>query len=201
MKLYYAPGACSMSPHIVLREAGQKFDLVKVDLGTHKTESGADFYKINPKGAVPALELDNGEVLTEGAVIVQYVGDHAKNTQLMPAAGSMERVRENETLNWIGAEFHKSMGSLFNPALAEKAGDIIKTRIGGQLKYLDGRLQGKDYLVGSHFTAADAYAFTILGWGQHVGVDVNTYPNVKAYIGRIAARPSVQATLKAEGLM
>lgn len=200
MKLYYAPGACSMSPHIVLREAGQKFDLVKVDLGTHKTESGADYYAINPKGAVPALELDNGEVLTEGAVIVQYVGDLAKNTQLMPAAGSMERVRENETLNWVAAEFHKSMGSLFNPALAEKAGDILKTRIAGQLKYLDGRLQGKDYLVGSNFTAADAYAFTILGWGQHVGVDVNTYPNVKAYIGRIAARPSVQATLKAEGL-
>lgn len=200
MKLYYAPGACSMSPHIVLREAGQKFDLVKVDLGTHKTESGADYKKINPKGAVPALELDNGEVLTEGAVIVQYVADHAKNTQLMPAAGSMERYREAETLNWIAAEFHKSMGSLFNKELAEKAGDLIKTRIAGQLAYLEGRLQGKDYLVGNHFTAADAYAFTILGWGQYVGVDASAYPNVKAYMGRIGARPTVQATLKAEGL-
>ncbi len=201
MKLYYAPGACSMSPHIVLHETGAKFDIVKVDLGTHKTEKGDDYFAINAKGAVPALQLDNGDVLTEGAVIVQYLGDHAKDSNIMPKAGSMERVRENEWLNWVAAEFHKPMGSLFNKDMAAKAGDLIKANIGNKLAYLEKHLTKHEYLVGGHFTAADAYAFTILGWAPHVGVDISAYKNVGAYLGRIGGRPAVQATLKAEGLI
>lgn len=198
MKLYYSPGACSLSPHIVLREVGQKFDLVKVDLGTHKTAAGEDYYKINPKGAVPALQLDDGSLLTEGAAIVQYIGDQAAGSTLMPKAGTLERYREIEWLNWIAAEMHKSMGGLFNKDLAAKAGDIIKQRIAAQLAILEKHLAKNDYLLGKTFTAADAYAFTVLGWGQYVGVDIKAYPSVAAYVGRVAQRPAVQAALKAE---
>jgi glutathione S-transferase len=198
MKLYYSPGACSLSPHIALREAGQKFDLVKVDLGTKKTEKGEDYYLINAKGAVPALQLDNGSVLTEGAAIVQYVGDHAEGSSLVPKAGTMERYREVEWLNWIAAELHKSMGSLFNKDMAAKSGEIIKKRIDAHLAYLDKHLAKNDYLLGPHFTAADGYAFTILGWAPHVGVDTSKYKNVAAFIERVGKRPAVQAALKAE---
>lgn len=200
MKLYYAPGACSMSPHILLNETGQKFELVKVDLGSKKTEAGDDYLKVNPKGAVPALQLDNGEVLTEGAVIAQYIADHAPDKQLIAKAGSMERYRQQEWLNWIASEFHKSMGGLFNKAMAEKAGDLIKQRIATQLAHLDRSLDKNDYLAGKNFGAPDAYAFTIASWGQYVGVDISQYKNVAAYMGRVGARPSVQAMLKAEGL-
>jgi len=200
MKLYYSPGACSMSQHIVLHETGAKFDIVKVDLGTHKTETGEDYYAINPKGAVPALMLDNGEVLTENVAIAQYVGDHAKESHIMPKAGTMERYREVEWLNWVSAEFHKPMGSLFGKDMAAKAGDLIKANVEKKLAYLDQHLAKHEYLVGNHFTAADAYAFTILGWAGHVGVDLSAHKNVGAYMGRVAQRPAVQATLKAEGL-
>lgn len=201
MKLYYSPGACSLSPHIVLREAGQAFDLVKVDLGTKKTEAGDDFRAVNAKGVVPALKLDNGTVLTECAAIVQYVADKAGATGLVPAAGSPERYKQLEWLNFVATELHKSMGSLFNEKMAAQAGDVIKEKIQGQLGYLDQHLGKNQYLTGSSFTAADAYAFTILGWGQYVGVDVEKHGNVKAYMGRIAQRPKVQEALKAEGLV
>ena len=183
MKLYYSPGACSLSPHIVLRETGAKFELVKVDTSTHKTEAGADYYAINPKGAVPALQLDNGEVLTEGAVIVQYVGDHAKDhdVTVMPKAGTMERYRQAEWLNWIASEFHKPMGSLFGKDMAAKAGDLIKANVDKKAAYLDKHLAKHDYLTGKTFTAADAYAFTILSWAPHVGVDLGKHANVAAF--------------------
>jgi glutathione S-transferase len=199
MKLYYSPGACSMSPHIVLHESGLPFEIVKVDLSSHKTADGQDFYAINPKGAVPALQLDSGEMLTEGSAIVQYVSDHSGNT-VVPAAGTMARYRQIEWLNYVASELHKSMGSLFNKEMATKAGDTIRANVGKKLAFLDQLLGRQDYLTGATFSAADAYAFTVLGWGTHVGVDVSQYPNVAKYLGRIAARPSVQAALKAEGL-
>jgi glutathione S-transferase len=201
MKLYYSPGACSMSQHIVLRETGTKFDLVKVNLGTHQTESGDDYYKVNAKGAVPALMLDSGDVLTENTAIAQYVGDQAKDSQVMPKAGTMERYRQVEWLNWISAEFHKPMGSLFNKDMAAKAGDLIKANIDKKAAHLDKSLAKSEYLAGSHFTAADAYAFTVLNWASMVGVDLAAHKNIGPYMARIAARPAVQATLKAEGLI
>ena len=203
MKLYYSPGACSLSPHIVLRETGAKFDLVKVNLADHKTEAGEDFYAINPKGAVPALQLDNGDVLTEGAMIVQYVADHAKDhdVDVMPKAGTMERYRQAEWLNWVAAEFHKPMGSLFGKDMASAAGDLIKINIDKKAAYLDKHLAKHEYLMGKHFTAADAYAFTILSWAPHVGADITKYKNVAAFQARVGARPAVQAALKAEGLI
>jgi glutathione S-transferase len=200
MKLYYSPGACSMASHILLNETGAKFEAVKVNLGTHKTEKGEDFYAINSKGAVPALKLNNGDVLTEGAVILQYVGDQAEGSSVMPKPGSMERYREAEWLNWIASEFHKPMGSFFNKAMTEKVGDLNKVAVGKRLAHLDKHLATHDYLMGKTFTAADAYAFTILSWAGHAGIDTSPYKSVTAYMARIAARPSVQATLKAEGL-
>lgn len=200
MKLYYSPGACSMNPHIVLRELGQKFELVKVDLGSKKTEAGDDYSKINSKGSVPALQLENGEVLTEGAVIVQYLADNAPGSNLAAKPGSMERVRQQEWLNWIAAEFHKSMGSLFTKEIAEKNGDLIKTRLGKQLAHLDAGLAKTGYLSGNAFGLPDAYAFTVASWGQYVGVDVSKFPNVAAFMQKVGSRPSVQAMLKAEGL-
>lgn len=199
MKLYYAPGACSLSPHIALRETGQKFDLVKVDLGTHKTEKGANYYEINPKGAVPALELDSGQILTEGAAIVQYIGDHAPNSGIMPKAGTMERYREQEWLNWVATELHKGMGSLFNKELAEKAGDVIRKKVDGTVAHLDKHLAKNEFILGKSFTAVDAYAYTVLGWGKYTGVDVSKHKNVTAFVGRVESRPAVQAALKAEG--
>ena len=200
MKLYYAPGACSMSSHIVLRETGAKFEAVKVDLGSKKTEHNADYLAINPKGSVPALQLDNGDVITECAVIAQYVGDHASGSDIMPKAGTMERVRENEWLNFIASDYHKPMGSLFNKDMAAKAGDLIKTNITRRTTTLDNHLAKHEYLVGNRFTAADAYAFTVLNWAGGVGFDLSPFKNIGPYMARIAARPAVQATLKAEGL-
>jgi len=200
MKLYYSPGACSLASHILLNETGAKFEAVKVNLGEHKTEKGEDYYTINAKGAVPALRLENGEVLTEGAVILQYVGDHAADSNVMPKAGTMERYREAEWLNWIASEFHKPMGSFFDKAMTEKAGDLNKVTVNKRLDHLDKHLATHEYLMGKTFTAADAYAFTILSWSGHTGFDLSKHKNVAAYVARIGARPSVQKTLKAEGL-
>ena len=200
MKLYYSPGACSMASHIALHETGAKFEAVKVTLNDHKTAKGEDFYAINPKGAVPTLQLDNGQVLTEGAVILQYIGDHAEGSTIMPKAGTMERYREAEWLNWIASEFHKPMGSFFNKAMAEKAGDLNKVTVDKRVAHLDQHLATHHYLMGKTFTAADAYAFTVLSWAAHAGIDISKYKNVGAYMARVGARPSVQATLKAEGL-
>lgn len=201
MKLYYAPGACSLSPHIVAREAGIAIELDKVDLRAHKTEKGQDYMAVNPKGYVPALQLDDGSVLTEGPAIVQYLADQKPATKLAPAAGTMDRYRLQEWLTYIGTELHKNFGPLFNPALSDEAKTATKANIAKRLGYLNDQLAKRSYLVGDGFTVADAYAFTIINWTNFVGIDLKAYPNVAAYSARIAARPKVQEALRAEGLM
>jgi glutathione S-transferase len=201
MKLFYTPGACSLSPHIALREAGLDFDLEKVDLGTKKTAGGADFKTINPKGYVPALQLDNGEVLTEAAVIVQYIADKAPQKKLMPAAGTPEHYRAQEWLNYIAAEIHKGVSQLFNPKMPDGFKQTVKEAVlPPKFDFLTKALEGRSYLLGESFSVADGYLFTILSWTGHVGIDLGKWPVLKAYSDRVAARPAVQAALKAEGL-
>jgi len=201
MKLYYSPGACSLSPHIVASEAGIPLELEKVDLASHKTESGQDFTTINPKGYVPALRLDDGSVLTEGPAIVQYLADQKPAAGLIPAAGTMERYRVQEWLTFIGTELHKSFGTLFNKASGDDAKQTAKAAIAKRLSYLNDQLANRQYLLGNNFSVADAYAFTIVNWTNFVGIDLKPYPNVVAYMSRVGARPKVQETLRAEGLL
>jgi glutathione S-transferase len=201
MKLYYAPGACSLSPHIVATEAGVPVGLVKVDLAKHKAESGEDFYAVNPKGYVPTLRLDDGSVLTEGPAIVQYLADKNPSSGLAPANGTVERYRVQEWLNFIGTELHKNFGPLFNPATPDAVKELSKANIAKRLGYLNDQLANKQYLMGDKFTVADAYAFTIVNWTNFVKIDLKAYPNVAAYMGRVGARPKVQETLKSEGLL
>ena len=201
MKLYYSPGACSLSPHIVLREAGLAFEPVLASTKTHKLQDGTDYYGINPKGYVPLLELANGERLTEGPVIVQYIADQAPAKKLAPAAGTMARYRLQEWLNFITSELHKSFSPLFNPAMPEEGKALYRTRLGERFKWVDGQLAGKNYLMGEDFSVADAYLFVVAGWGKHVGVDISSLANLGAFMARVAARPAVQEALKAEGLL
>ncbi len=200
MKLYYSPGACSLSPHIVAREAGLTLDLVKTDLKTKKTDAGADFTAVNGKGSVPVLQLDNGQILTEGPAIVQYLADQAPASGLAPAAGTMERYRVQEWLNFITSEIHKSFSPLFNPAASADWKEAAKANLAKRFEFVAKSLEGKSYLMGEQFTVADAYLFTVANWGQWVGVDIGQWPNLKAHHARVAARPKVQETLKAEGL-
>jgi glutathione S-transferase len=200
MKLYYSPGACSLSPHIVASEAGIPIELEKVDLAQHKTEGGQDYMAINPKGYVPALRLNDGSILTEGPAIVQYLADQKPASGLAPAAGTIERYRLQEWLTFIGTELHKSFGALFNKASSEEVKSTAKTNINKRLAYLNDQLASRQYLMGSTFTAADAYAFTIVNWTNFVGIDLKAYPNLAAYQARVAGRPKVHETLKAEGL-
>jgi len=200
MKLYISPGACSLSPHIVVSEAGINVELEKVNLAEHKTASGQDYMTINPKGYVPALRLDDGNVLTEGPAIVQYLADQKPASGLIPAAGSLDRYRVQEWLNFIGTELHKNFGALFNKATPDATKETAKANITKRLAYLNDRLAGKQYLMGSDFTVADAYAFTIVNWTNFVSIDLKPYPNLAAYMARVAARPKVLETLKAEGL-
>jgi glutathione S-transferase len=200
MKLYYSPGACSLSPHIVVSETGINVELEKVNLAEHKTASGQDYMTINPKGYVPALRLDDGSVLTEGPAIVQYLADQKPGSGLIPAAGSIDRYRVQEWLNFIGTELHKNFGALFNKATPDATKEGAKASITKRLAYLDEKLAGKQYLMGSNFTVADAYAFTIVNWTNFVGIDLKPYPNLAAYMARVAARPKVLETLKSEGL-
>jgi len=197
MKLYFSPGACSLSPHIALNEAGIAYDSEAVDLASKKTKSGADYRAINPKGAVPALQLDNGQVLTEGSAIVQYIADQKPATKLAPPAGSMERYRLQEWLNYIASEIHKGFSPLFNPKASDEWKQVIKDQIGGKFDYLSKQIQGKDYLMGT-FTVADAYLFTILGWAKHMNIDLAKWPVLAQYVERVGARPAVKATLEAE---
>jgi len=197
MKLYYSAGACSLSPHIVLRELGNKFELEAVDLGTKQTKSGKDYTKINPKGYVPALEIENGEVLTEGPAIVQYLADKA-NSDILPKAGTMERYRAMEMLNYITAELHKSMGSLFDKSITPEARKATIEKISKRIDHLDTILGKHPYVLGDKFSVADAYAFTVLGWGKWVGVDISKWKNVSEFMKRMEARPAVQAALQAE---
>ncbi|MFO1068568.1 MAG: glutathione transferase GstA [Geminicoccaceae bacterium] len=200
MKLYYSPGACSLSPHIALREAGLPFELVKVDLKGKVTEHGDDFRKVNPKGAVPALQLDDGHVLTEGAAIVQYVADRKPEARLAPAAGSIDRYRLQEALNFVASEIHKGFAPLFYPGYSDDAKALQKASLRARLDYLEGELKNRPYLTGDHYTVADGYLFVVLGWTGYVGLDLADWPTLKAYHARIAGRPAVQAALKAEGL-
>lgn len=201
MKLYYIPGACSLSPHIVLREAGLSFDLVKVDGKTKKTDSGADFNAINPKSYVPVLELDDGQRLTEGAVIVQYIADRKPDAKLAPAAGTPDRYRLQEWLNFIASEVHKGFSPLFNPQLPEAWKTVVVDRLGTRFDHLSKHLEKNQYLMGGAFGVADAYLFTVLNWTKFVGIDLGKWPVLQAYSARIAARPSVQQALAAEGLL
>jgi glutathione S-transferase len=199
MKLYISPGACSLSPHIVIHEAGLKAQIERVDLRAKTLKSdGSDYRTINSKGAVPALQLDDGQVLTEGAAIVQYLADQKPDSGLAPASGTMERYRLQEWLNYIGSELHKSVGSLFNPALSEEMKKSTIATVGMRFEWVAGQLDGKDYLMGKTFTVADAYLFTILGWTKYFKIDLAQWPNLKAYVERVGARAGVKAALAAE---
>jgi glutathione S-transferase len=201
MKLYFTPGACSLASHIVLREAGFKFDLEKVDLAGKKTAGGNDFTKINPKGYVPAIALDDGQVLTEGVAIMQYLADQKPESGLAPRAGTMERYRLIEWLNFISTEIHKSFGPLWNPKTPEETRQNQKNLLAKRFDYLAGQLKGKQYLMGDKFTAADAYLFTVLNWTNLLNVDLGPWPVLKDFMARVAARPQVIETMKAEGLI
>jgi glutathione S-transferase len=201
MKLYYSPGACSLSPHIALLEAGLPYDLVKVDLRAKKLENGDDYLKVNPKGQVPALALDNGEVVTEGPVIVQMIADKASAKNLAPARDSAERYKLQEWLNYIATELHKNFGPMFSPVLADDAKAFFKDRLMGKFKYVDSQLAGRDYVMGKQFTVADGYLFTMLSWSDRMKFDLSAMPNLLAYKARVGARPKVQEALTKEGLM
>jgi glutathione S-transferase len=201
MKLYYIPGACSLSPHIALRESGLAFELEQMDPKTKKTKSGADFLKINPKGYVPVLQLDDGQTLTEAAVILQYIADKKPEAKLLPPAGSFERYRALEWLNYVATELHKGIGALFNPSLTDPWKQILREGLAPKFDFLTKRLEGKSFAFGDGFSAVDCYLFTVLGWPQYVGIDLAKWPVIKSYVDKIAQRPSVQAALKAEGLV
>ena len=201
MKLYYSPGACSLSPHIALLEAGLPYDLIKVDLRAKKLENGDDFLKVNPKGQVPVLALDSGELVTEGPVIVQMIADRA-GKNLAPARDSEERYKLLEWLNFITTELHKNIGPMFSPVLADDAKAFFKDRAMGKFKHLETALTGRDYLMGKQFTVADGYLFTMLMWAtDRLKFDLSEQPNLLAYKARVAARPKVQEALTKEGLM
>src|SRR5947207_14290082 len=201
MKLYYSPGACSLSPHIALLEAGLPYDLVKVDLKAKKLQNGDDYLKINPKGQVPALGLDNGELVTEGPVIVQMIADKASAKNLAPAAGSAERYKLQEWLNFITTELHKNFSPLFQPTIPDEVKAFFKDRIMGKFKYADDKLAGRDYLMGQAFTVADGYLYTMLRWAEGNKMDLSGLKNLMAYKERVGARPKVQEALTKEGLM
>jgi glutathione S-transferase len=201
VKLYFSPGACSLSPHIVLREAGMAFDLEQVNLQTKKLKSGGDFLEINPKGQVPVLKLDNGEILTEGPAIVQYIADQKPETGLAPKAGTMPRYHLQEWLNFVTSELHKVFAPLFRPNTPEEFVKITKENLANKFTFLDKELAKRPYLMGDKFTVPDAYAFTVVGWSKYKDIDLSRWPNLKAYIDRVGARPQVQEAMKAEGLI
>ena len=201
MKLYYTPGACSLSPHIALLEAGLPYDLVKVDLRAKKLENGDDFLKVNPKGQVPVLALDSGELVTEGPVIIQMIADKAAEKNLAPARDSTDRYKLLEWLNFITTELHKSFGPMFSPVLADDAKAFFKDRVMGKFKYVESQIAGRDYLMGSQFTVADGYLFTMLSWADRLKFDLSEMPNLLAYKARVGARPKVQEALTKEGLL
>jgi glutathione S-transferase len=200
MKLYYFPGACSLSPHIVLREVGLKFDLEQVDLRAKKTKSGADFMQVNPKGLVPALVLDNGEVLTEGPAVVQYICDLKPESGLLAPVGSLQRYRALEWLNFTTSELHKNFVPLFKSIYPEESRKLARVTLANRYDFMEKHLAKNQYLCGSKFSAADPYAFVIVGWSEGSEISLDRWPNLGAYQARIAARPKVQEALKAEGL-
>lgn len=200
MKLYMKPGACSLASHIVLRETGLPFALVKVDLASKKTEDGGDFLAVNPKGQVPTLSLDEGGILTEGAVILQYVADKAPQAGLIPAHGTLERYRVLEWLNFVGSELHKTFSPLFRPTTPDAFKAIVRDNLAAKFAVLDGHLADNRFLFGERFTVADAYCFTVVSWAKPMGIDLSRWPNLAAYMARVADRPAVRDALIAEGL-
>lgn len=202
MKLYYSPGACSLSPHIALREAGLPFTLERVDTKTGRTETGADYAVINPKGYVPALELDNGAVLTEGATIAQYIADLAPQAELAPKAGSFERARLQEVMNFIASELHKAFTPLFLPGSTEAGMVAAKVHVARRLSYIESLLaDGRSHVLGERFTIADGYLFTVASWADHVGVALDAFPKLRAFLTRVGSRESVQGAMRTEGLI
>lgn len=201
MKLYYTPGVCSLSPHIVLRETNTPFELVKTDIRAKTVDGGGDYRAVNPNGYVPALALDDGTLITEGPAIVQYIADNAGATAIAPANGSIERTRMQSWLNFVSSEIHKTFAPLFNSELPDAARPIFQKKLRERFEFLDKHFATNDYLMGKAFTLPDAYLFTVLRWGKPMGVDPTEFPNLKKYYARIEARPAVQAALKAEGLL
>jgi glutathione S-transferase len=201
MKLYYSPGACSMAPHIVANEAGLTLDLVKVDIANKKTADGDDFWLVNAKGYVPALRLDDGSVLTEVGVICQYLADQKPESGLAAKAGTMARYREMEALNFVSSEVHKQLGAMFNPKMTPEMKEVQMGVVERRLKPLEQSFAGKSYMMGEQFTAADAYLFNVLNWTNPLKIDLGKWPNLQAFMARVGARPKVQQTLKAEGLV
>ena len=201
MKLYYSPGACSLSPHIALQEAGLAYTPVLASTKSHKLQDGTDFYTINALGYVPVLELDNGERLREGPAIVQYIADQVPDKQLAPANGTLARYRLQEWLTFIGTELHKGFSPLFNPATPEDYKPMVRERLLQRLQWVDSQLAGKQYLMGDQFTVADGYLFTVTSWTQPTKLDISGLANLAAYRERVGARPAVQAAMKAEGLL
>jgi glutathione S-transferase len=200
MKLYYSPGACSLSPHIALREAGLAFEPVKAPTKTHKLDDGTDYYGINPLGYVPLLELDDGTRLREGPAIVQYIADQVPLKNLAPANGTLPRYRLQEWLTFIGMELHRSYSPLFNPAMPEEGKKIYRDRLASRYQWLNGQLEGREFIAGDHFTVADCYLFAVTRWAKPLQLDLSACPNVLAYMERVGARPAVQEALKVEGL-
>ncbi len=201
MKLYYSNGACSLSPHIVLRESGLKFDLVRASTKTHALDDGTDYYTINPKGSVPLLELDSGERLTEGPAIVQYIADLVPGKNLAPANGTLARYRVQEWLNYITSEIHKTYSPLFRPNTPDEFKTIARDALQKKYAYVDGKLEAKNYLMGENFSVPDAYLFVVTTWAPHVGVDLSAFKNLNAFMDRMRGRPAVQEALQAEGLV
>ncbi|HEY4665507.1 MAG TPA: glutathione transferase GstA [Comamonas sp.] len=201
MKLYFSPGACSLSPHIVAEEAGLTCEFILASTKSHKLQDGTDFYSINPLGYVPFLVLDDGQTLREGPVIVQYMADQVPEKKLIPAAGSMERYRVQEWLNFIGTELHKSFGPLFKPGTPEEYKPGVRQALRGRFEWVEQQLTNTTYLMGEQFTVADAYLFTVSGWSKHVGLDLSDLPRLQAYLSRVSSRPAVQRAMRAEGLI
>ena len=200
MKLYIKPGACSMASHIILAEIGGDYAVEMVDTANGETASGANYREINPKGKVPALEVE-GEVLTEGPAILQFLGDQAANRDLAPTGGTMARARVNEVLNFTGTELHIAFGPLFNPASTDAQKEAARQAVAGKLDWLEARLaDGRPHLTGQAFTIADAYAFVVTNWANFSGIALSRWPNLSAFMARVASRASVQKVLKAEGL-
>lgn len=200
MKLFYMPGACSLAPHILARELGLPVELEKVDTKAQKTEAGTDYRTVNPKGYVPALRLDDGQVLTEVPVVLQYLADRKPEAGLVPPPGTPERYRAMEWLSYVTSEMHKTVGSLFDKTMPAEWRDRTKARIGERLDFLAKELSSRSYLAGERFTAPDAYLFVVLSWSRWVDLDLSRWPALQQYLARIAARPAVQTALKEEGL-
>ena len=200
MKLFYKPGACSLASHIALHEVGVAFEIEKVDTAAGKSETGRDYKLVNPKGYVPALELDAQTILTEGPSILQFLADRHPEANLIGEPGTVERARVVEYLNYVGAELHKAFSPLFKPTSTDADKEAARALVASKLDYVETLLGGKDYLMGAQFTIADAYLSVVCNWSNFVGIDLGNWPNVKAFVGRVFARPAVQKALKAEGL-